>query len=163
MAQSKAAWIVSALILACGAVENAPADLLGPIDVVSAEGCTFPDGSNSCDGGPVLARELEGLWCQDAYFGPDASQAFCLLFEKAYNPDGSRIVDGRMLYRRESANCSETGHATGGLEFWPDEQHMCLPGSAPLGMYSVSVDWTDTGIALFFDDRHVERYTYVGN
>lgn len=151
---AKLAWIVSALIVACGAAENMPAGSIGAV-------CQWPDGSNACDGAPVMAEQLEGAWCQDRYTGTDASHSFCLTLWKAYNLDGSRVADGRMRYVKTSARCTEEGHATGGLEFWP-EQSNC--NGTELHMYSVSVDWTgDYSMAMFFDDRHVERYWFQGD
>lgn len=136
-------YLVSALVLACGIAQNAP------------DNCKFPDGSNSCDSGPVLARQLGGLWCEDTVTGLSSdSNSECLLVEAREQIEGDpRSV--RMHYTRYSYFFDEEGWLSGGLEFSP-VSNSC---TQPLDMYAASVDWTETGIAVFYDDRPVVHFT----
>lgn len=148
-------WIASILVLACGAAQNWPEESAAPVDVATPASCTLADGSNACDGGPVYAQELEGTWCEDI---SDTSRSFCLTIWKGYNPDGTRTVDGRMSYVKSSQFCTELGHASGGLEFWPEWSNC---DGTDLHMYGVSVDRIENDrIAMFYDDRHVEYYAH---
>ncbi len=98
---------------------------MGLVGCGAAVDCTFDDGSNACDAGPVMVDELDGMWC-------DALQ--CLDVHA-----GSYHWINARTWRVMSE-----GELTGGLEFSP------LGGDGI--EYSASVDWTDTGIAMFFDD-----------
>lgn len=91
--------------------------------------CTAPDGSDSCDAGPVMSTDLDGDFCDDSV---------CL--EVSTAPDQHQVYAWRDI---ATDKVVETGLLTGGLEFSPSNE----PGV----LYAASVDWTDNGIALYFD------------
>lgn len=134
---NRIAWIASFLLVACAAVS-------------SGVKCRFSDGSNSCDTGPVLATQLEGEWISDV-------SGEHLAIEPR---DNEGVTDEH--YIRSSEFCEEEGWLYGGLEFYPTLKTCALNAPNVLEPYSASVDWTETGIAVFYDARHVERFTYVG-
>lgn len=123
---SVVAWLVAMAFPAC---------------VVATE-CTFPDGSNKCDSGPVLAAELQGQYC-------NARICFTVAQER-----------DRITYVFDSSTCLETGTLTGGLEFWPRSGDCVLSGERYPSVYSASCDWLTGGIALFFDGGRIERLAF---
>ncbi len=89
--------------------------------------CTFSDGSNSCDSGPVLASELSGEFCT-------VSGSICL--------EAIQAANGSVSYTwRNGATDQpiEVGTLSGGLEFTSDTGRY----------YSASVDWSDNGIVVY--------------
>jgi hypothetical protein len=120
-------WLVAASIPAC---------------VVATE-CTFPDGSNKCDAGPVLAAELQGRYCN--------TSGLCLEVLQE---------DTHTTYVIDSPTCREAGTLTGGIEFWPRSGDCGLAGEPFPSVYSASCDWLTGGIALFFDGGRVERLAF---
>lgn len=105
--------------------------------------CTerWPDGSCKSDSGPVMATDLEGVWCQE----PDArGEALCLSVQQS--------LDGKVWYRWGSWHCSESGILTGGLEF------SVVEGSCfGMPVYSASADWTKSGLEVFPDNSEPIR------
>lgn len=103
--------------------------------------CTWPDGSSSCDAGPVLESELEGQWC---------TRDFGTCLTVVHTIRGAE-------YEWITPACAESGLLTGGLEFTPDGNGQCF---GPPGFYSASGDWTDTGLRLFIDAERAPLELY---
>lgn len=95
--------------------------------------------------GPIMAYELQGMWCTKAL--PEQT---CLI------ADG--IHDSYIWYVGNDlgdATCTESGRLSGGLEFTPDtDSQLCL--APEYGLYSAAGEWTATGLRLTVDTLPAE-------